>query len=51
MSDMGTFRTTIKIASHARPNVLRELPNTLVDTGSELTWVPRELSSHSAWSP
>jgi clan AA aspartic protease len=43
MSDMGTFRTTIKIASHARPDELRELPDTLVDTGSELTWVPREL--------
>jgi predicted aspartyl protease len=42
MSDMGTFRTTIKIANHARPDETRELPNTLVDTGSELTWVPAE---------
>jgi predicted aspartyl protease len=43
MSDVETFRTTIKIASHARPDVLGELPDTFVDTGSELTWVPREL--------
>jgi predicted aspartyl protease len=42
MPDMGTFRTTIKIANHARPDETRELPNTLVDTGSELTWVPAE---------
>jgi hypothetical protein len=40
---MGTFRTTISIASHARPDELLQLPNTLVDTGSELTWVPREV--------
>lgn len=43
MPDMGTFRTTIQIASHARPDELRELPDVLVDTGSELTWVPREI--------
>ena len=43
MSDTGTFRTTIQIASHARPDELRELPDVLVDTGSELTWVPREI--------
>lgn len=43
MPDMGTFRTTIQIASHARPDELRELPDALVDTGSELTWVPREI--------
>ena len=43
MSDMGTFRTTIQIASHARPDELRELANVLVDTGSELTWIPRQI--------
>jgi len=43
MSDMGTFRTTIQIASHERPSELREIPDTLVDTGSELTWVPRDI--------
>lgn len=43
MSDMGTFRTTIKVANHARPDETRELPNTLVDTGSELTWVRAEI--------
>lgn len=43
MTDMGTFRTTIQIASHAEPDGLRELANVLVDTGSELTWIPREI--------
>lgn len=43
MSDVGTFRTTIKIESHVRRGELQELPNTLVDTGSEATWVPRQV--------
>lgn len=43
MSDMGTFRTTIRVASHDRPDELLELANVLVDTGSELTWIPREI--------
>lgn len=43
MSDTGTFRTTIQIASHARPDELRELANVLIDAGSELTWMPREI--------
>lgn len=43
MSDMGTFRTTIKIANPLNRGVLRELPDTLVDTGAELSWAPRDL--------
>ena len=43
MSDMGTFRTTIKIENPLRRGEFRELPNTLVDTGAELTWAPRAL--------
>ena len=41
MSDMGTFRTTIKIENPLNRGELRELPDTLVDTGAELTWAPR----------
>lgn len=43
MSDVGTFRTTVEIESYVSPGVVHELPNTLVDTGSEATWVPRPI--------
>jgi predicted aspartyl protease len=43
MSDMGTFRTTIAIENPLRRGELRRLPDTLVDTGAELTWAPREV--------
>jgi len=42
MNDMGLFRTTIQIASLDRP-VARTITDVLVDTGSEYTWVPREM--------
>ncbi|HTR79889.1 MAG TPA: retroviral-like aspartic protease family protein [Gemmatimonadaceae bacterium] len=35
------LRTTIAIENPLQPGVRRELPETLVDTGAELTWVPR----------
>jgi predicted aspartyl protease len=41
MSDMGTFRTTIMIENPLRRGVMHTLPDTLVDTGAELTWAPR----------
>ena len=41
MSDMGTFRTTIHIENPLRRGELHALPDTLVDTGAELTWAPR----------
>jgi len=41
MPDMGTFRTTIKIENPLKRGELRELADTLVDTGAELTWAPR----------
>src|SRR5689334_7776877 len=41
MSDMGTFRTTMLIESPLRRGVTESLPDTLVDTAAELTWVPR----------
>lgn len=43
MSDMGTFRTTVHIENPLRRGDLREMPDTLVDTGAELTWAPRQL--------
>ena len=43
MSDMGTFRTSIAIENPARRGELRPLTEVLVDTGSELTWIPRHL--------
>jgi predicted aspartyl protease len=39
--DMGTFRTTIEIENPATPGQRRTLSDVLVDTGAELTWVPR----------
>lgn len=43
MSDMGTFRTTIMIESTEHRGDMRTVENALVDTGSEYTWVPREI--------
>jgi predicted aspartyl protease len=40
---MGLFRTTIEIQSLDRLGAARSLPNTLVDTGSEYTWIPRDV--------
>jgi len=41
--DMGTFRTTIAIENPLRRGERRELADTLVDTGAELTWAPTAL--------
>ena len=43
MSDMGTFRITMSIEHPARRGLLRALNEVLVDTGSELTWIPRRV--------
>lgn len=40
MTDMGTFRIAIRIAHPTDDARIVELPDVLVDTGSELTWVP-----------
>ena len=40
MADVGTFRTTIAIENPLSRGQRRELPDTLVDTGAELTWAP-----------
>lgn len=43
MDDMGLFRTTIEVQNWELRGPIRSLPNTLVDTGSEYTWIPREV--------
>ena len=43
MSDVGTFRINLEIENPQRPGERRAVPNALVDTGSELTWVPRQI--------
>jgi predicted aspartyl protease len=37
---MGTFRRTIHVANVSRRSRTVEVPQVLVDTGSEFTWVP-----------
>lgn len=41
VADVGLFRTTIEIENLKRPGPRGTLPDTLVDPGSEYTWVPR----------
>ena len=41
MEDMGIFRTTVGVESPITRGDVRLLADTVVDTGSEFTWVPR----------
>jgi clan AA aspartic protease len=43
VSDMGIFRITIGVENVAHRGVVRYVADALVDTGSELTWIPREV--------
>jgi predicted aspartyl protease len=43
VDEVGIFRTTIGIESPDDRGRISELPETLVDTGSEFTWAPRNL--------
>jgi hypothetical protein len=43
IDDVGIFRTTLGVSSLATPKVRRDLPNVLVDTGSEYTWIPSDV--------
>ena len=43
IDDMGVFRTTIGLAAWERPEVVRELHEVMVDTGSEYNWIPRSV--------
>lgn len=38
---MGLLRVTIAVENQLRPGQRHELPDTLVDTGAELSWIPR----------
>jgi predicted aspartyl protease len=40
---MGMLRTTIAIENPRRPGTRHELPDALVDTGAELSFVPRRV--------
>ncbi len=42
MSEMGIFRITIGVENIAQRGAVQYITDTLVDTGSELTWIPRE---------
>jgi predicted aspartyl protease len=43
MAEVGIFRTTIGIESAVHRGRVDEIPDTLVDTGSEFTWIPRSV--------
>jgi predicted aspartyl protease len=42
VSEMGIFRITIGVENIAQRGAVQYINDTLVDTGSELTWIPRE---------
>ena len=43
MTDMGLFRITIGVERARERSPVIEVPDTLVDTGSEATWIPRRV--------
>jgi len=43
MDDMGVFRTTIEVQNLDMLGSRKALPETMVDTGSEYTWIPRRV--------
>jgi len=43
MDDVGVFRTTIEVQNLDMLGSRKALPETLVDTGSEYTWIPRQV--------
>ena len=43
MDDMGVFRTTIEVQNLDMLGSRKALPETMVDTGSEYTWIPRQV--------
>jgi len=51
IGDIGTFRTTIMIESAEHRGETRTVENALVDTGSEYTWVPREVLNELGIKP
>lgn len=43
MSDMGILRITLGVEGHLQRGRIVDIPNVMVDTGSEYTWVPRSI--------
>jgi predicted aspartyl protease len=43
VGDVGILKTTIGVESHHLRGEVRELLDTLVDTGSEYSWIPRDV--------
>ena len=43
IDDMGIFRTGIVVANYTDATTRRELPDVMVDTGSEYNWIPRDM--------
>jgi len=43
MDDVGVFRTTIEVQNLDMLGSRKALPETMVDTGSEYTWIPRQV--------
>jgi len=43
MEKMGILRTAVGIENISQSGPVHQLPETMVDTGSEFTWVPREV--------
>jgi predicted aspartyl protease len=42
-NEMGTFRIAIEIENPARSGARAVVPNVLVDTGAELSWIPADI--------
>ena len=43
IDNMGIFRTSISVENPAKPGVMIEVQNVMVDTGSEYTWLRRNV--------
>src|SRR5687767_14901151 len=51
IDDMGTFRTTVTIASLQAPARTSEIKGVMVDTGSEYNWIPRAILQELGVTP
>lgn len=51
IDDMGTFRTGVALEHPGRRGILVEIGDVMVDTGSELTWLPRKALEELGLTP
>ena len=51
IDEMGIFRTTLSVAALSVPDRRRELPNVMVDTGSEYNWIPSRILTDLGIAP